>query len=184
MQWASFKATNRCPFGYLPLLELPSGCRLNETTAILNVIGRLAGMQGETEADFGMSSMLACKAGDMFAELVKVQPTMFNVKHWDEAKARALQEWLPKCAEYFEQLEALCAADGTFTQSGTTVGELALWSTLHQMNGAKLAVDLPPRLKTFFERVGALPAIQRCIAGETKMGELADYVVPVPPPEE
>ena len=74
--------------------------------------------------------MLACKAAEVFTELTKHQPTQFTVKSWDEGKAAALAEWkASSLAKYLDQFAALCK-DGKATESGTTVGELHLFSVL------------------------------------------------------
>mmetsp|Transcript_104623 Transcript_104623/g.223612 ORF Transcript_104623/g.223612 Transcript_104623/m.223612 type:complete len:229 (-) Transcript_104623:48-734(-) len=179
-QWAEMKASGVCPFGYLALLELADGTKINETNAVAMTVGKRAGLLGQSEKDFGISTMLACKAAEVFTEFTKVQPTMFTVKNWDSAAAQKLLEWSPKCDDYLKQFEALCGADGKFTSEGNTVGELHLWALLYHFKVVSFKLPLPPKLATFYARIEALPAVQRCVTGKTQMGELADYVVPVP----
>merc|ERR1711934_899215 len=56
--WKPIKESGRCPFGYLSLLTLPDGTAINETTAVLNTIGYLGKLLGETLSDSAVSQMI------------------------------------------------------------------------------------------------------------------------------
>merc|ERR1719199_2063772 len=60
-EWPAMKASGECPFGYLPLVTLPDGTRVNETNACLMVAGERGNLLGSTEAAQTTSAMLACK---------------------------------------------------------------------------------------------------------------------------
>ena len=60
---------------------------MNETVAQCMAVGKIAGSNGDSAADFGVSAMLACKAAEIFTEFTRNSPTMFTVKNWDAAKA-------------------------------------------------------------------------------------------------
>merc|ERR1712199_19338 len=79
--WGEYKASGKCPFGYLPLLTLSDGTPVNETNAVLTAVGASCGLLGEG-SDFAISMMLACKAAELFDILAKTAPTMFTVKNW------------------------------------------------------------------------------------------------------
>eukprot|EP01051_Picozoa_sp_SAG22_P026129 SAG22_NODE_8088_length_684_cov_1.447863_1_plen_122_part_00 len=86
--WADMKASGVCPFGYLPLITLEDGTAVNETVAQCMAVGKIAGTNGDSAADFGMSAMLCCKAAEVFTEFAKHNPTMFTVRS-PEALPRA-----------------------------------------------------------------------------------------------
>ena len=181
--WGGMKASGVCPFGYLPLLTLADGTTVNETNAVLMTVGQLAGLNGEGASEFGVSSMLACKSAEVFTEFAGKQPTMFSVEGWNQEKAAALAEWKEKCqSSYLSMFDKLCSAEGKFSSSGTTVGELHLFSLLFHMQacGCFPIDSLPDNLQAFYRRLRALPAVARCCEGGTPMGQQADYVVPVP----
>eukprot|EP01051_Picozoa_sp_SAG22_P013995 SAG22_NODE_1637_length_3917_cov_1.975642_2_plen_82_part_00 len=75
-----------------------------------------------------------------------------------------------------------CKAGGKFTASGTTVGELFLWSVLRDLDsvGCKPAAALPAGLKQFYEATAKLPGVVKCVEEKTAFGELGNYLV-VPP---
>jgi hypothetical protein len=178
--WPEAKASGKYPFGYLAGLELADGTMINETNAILFTVGQLARLNGGSLKDFGISTMLACKAAEVFTEFTKVQPTIMTVKNWDGSKASALKEAEGKFNDYFEQFENLCSDDGKFTRSGKTTGELHLFSCLFHMKVSEFKTEFSPKLQKFYDRVAALDGVKKCCEEKSKFGEIANYVVPVP----
>jgi len=179
--WGAMKASGVCPFGYLPLLTLADGTTVNETNACAMAAGHLGGINGDSPKDFSISAMLACKSAEVFTELTNVQPTMFTVQNWSAEKLPAYEEFKGKFEGYLAFFEKM-VTDAKFTTTGTTVGELQLFSTLFHYDacGFKTIGDLPVGVKAFYERLLAHPAVAKCVANKTAFGELANYVVPVP----
>merc|ERR1712032_231287 len=124
--------------------------------------------------------MLNCKAAEVFTELVKVQPTMMNVKEFNDEKKTELDEARPKFDKYLEQFDKLCSEDGKFTKLGKTTGELSVFSLLYHMKASGFKTEFPANLSAFYKRIEELEGVQKCITGKSKMGDMADYVVPVP----
>jgi len=178
--WGALKASGKFPFDYMAGLELADGTMINETNAILFTIGHIARSNGGSNKDFGISTMLACKAAEVFTELTKAQPTIGSIKDWDAAKAKALEEWKPKADAHLDHFEKLCGDDGKFTKSGKTTGELHLYSVLYHMRVSKFKTEFSPKLTKFIEQLEALDGVKKCIENKTKFGELGDYVLPVP----
>merc|ERR1712070_626182 len=179
-QWAEKKASGVYPFGYLAGLELADGTIINETNAILFTIGQLARLNGGSLKDFGISTMLACKAAEVFTDFTKAQPTMMTVKDWNADKAKNLEEQKPKLDACLDQFENLCSDDGKFTRSGKTTGELHLFSLLFHMKVSEYKTEFSTKLQKFYDRVSELDGVKKCTEEKSKMGEIANYVVAVP----
>mmetsp|Transcript_7654 Transcript_7654/g.16850 ORF Transcript_7654/g.16850 Transcript_7654/m.16850 type:complete len:227 (-) Transcript_7654:202-882(-) len=177
--WPKMKESGVCPFGYLCLLELPDGTKVNETNACLLTVGKIGNLLGSTLSDFATSNMLACKAAEVMTDCYSHMPLLVNVKDWNSTKADKLKEFLPKLQTVMEQFDKLCHPDGTFT-GDVTVGELHLWALLYEMKRAEMKVTLPANLQKFYDRIEKLPATQKVITGKSGMGEMMDYMVPVP----
>lgn len=169
------------PMGYLAVIELPDGTKICETTACLLTAGQIGGLNGKTVAEYGVSCMLACKAAELFSELTTKGPTALTVDKYDKAKYEEFKKWEPGAREYLNKFERLCSANGTFTSSGQTSGEIALWSFLHQGSACGFVkFESLPKLKKFFTRMEALPGIAKVLAGKSQMGEMIDYAAAIP----
>jgi len=179
-EWTEKKASGTYPFGYLAGLELADGTMINETNAILFTVGQLARLNGGSLKDFGISTMLACKAAEVFTEFAKVQPTIGTIKNWDADKAKNLEEAKPKLDACLDQFETLCSDDGKFTRSGKTTGELHLFSLLFHMKVSEYKTEFSTKLQKFYDRVSALDGVKKCTEDKTKMGEIGNYTLPVP----
>merc|ERR1712070_267475 len=177
-EWAEKKASGTYPFGYLAGLELADGTIINETNAILFTIGQLARLNGGSLKDFGISTMLACKAAEVFTDFTKAQPTMMTVKDWGADKVKNLEEARPKLDACLDQFEKLCSDDGKFTRSGKTTGELHLFSLLFHMKASEYKTEFSTNLQKFYDRVSELDGVKKCTEEKSKMGEIAHYVVP------
>jgi len=177
-EWGAMKASGVCPFSYLPLLTLQDGTTINEANAVLMTVGKIAGLLGDSPKDFGVSTMLACKAAEVFTELTKSHSTMSSIKTWSEDKTEKAKEFLVQYDTYLAQFDALCK-DGKFTTTGTTVGEIHLFSLLFHSESVKFGT-MPAGLAAFYARMLAIPAVAKCCNNETKFGKLGDYLVPLP----
>lgn len=179
--WKAMKESGVCPMGYLPLLILPDGTEINETCAITNIAGHLAKLKGETLRDCAISEMLSAKAAEVFNDAAKTFPRMKGAKSPEEIEQGKVwvETDLKKVLDLFEALckknEALYK-EGKFTTSGKTCGELHLFSTLHQIQGAGAA--LPPGLGAFYKRLAGDEAVKKVLSGGTQMGEQVQYLTP------
>ena len=116
------KGSGLYPFGYLPLLELPDGTRINETFACPMAVGIRADKLGSTEAAQYTSARLACKCHEVLSELLQQHSTIKNVDTWNAEKRAALDKWTSESqAGYVAKFEALCNEDGTCTANGDTI---------------------------------------------------------------
>jgi len=168
------------PMAYLAVIELPDGTKVCESVACLQMAGHLGGLNGKTPADFGVSSMLACKSYELFGELASKGPTVITLEGYDKAKYEEYKKWEPTAKGYISKLEKLCKPDGTFTSTGETSGEIALWAFLHQAKNCGFITSFDPKLGKFFQRMEALPGIRRALDGSSKMGKLIDYLAAIP----
>jgi len=170
------------PMGYLAVIELPDGTKICETTACVLTAGQLGGLNGKTVAESGVCYMLACKAAELFSELTSKGPTVMSVKSYDKARYEEYKKWEPGAKEYVKKFEKLCSAEGKFTSSGQTSGEIALWAFLHQAKACGfITFDASlPKLGKFFARMEALPGIAKVLKGESQMGQMLDYAAAIP----
>lgn len=189
-QWPKLKSSGKCPFGQLPMLEA-DGLVIGQCIAIVNYVGKKANMEGYSPEDFVMSQALLAEAEDLYAALQKFQPTSMvplggtardgiTVKHGIEAFEGF---WKTEVPSHFAKLEALVKAENRFTSSGRTVGEIYLWSMLHQMKLVHPNMfDSSPKLAKFYEEMEQEPKVQKVLSGESTFGPLKQYFVN--PPEE
>ena len=138
-QWRAeggLKASGASPFGQLPLLKTggPAG-NIGQTVAIVNFIGKTAGpaLEGTDEREYAVSQMLICEAEDLYSLLQKDNPTIYAPLSTAEKPSRKGDLaaygtlWATTIPGHLEKLEALCTAEGGFTKTGATAGELLLF---------------------------------------------------------
>jgi hypothetical protein len=143
------KQTGKCPFGQVPLLEVPArgkipALNIGQATAICNYIARIAkrksGLEGDNTAEFAMSQMLMAEGEDLWAGLGKNQTTIF-AKEFGVGGKNTLEEskkwWADTATSHLAMLEKLLTAtEGpAFTKNGTSVGEVYLFAMVHQRSG-------------------------------------------------
>lgn len=190
--WKTVKA-NQAPFDQMPLLFLPDGRVVAQSTAIAHVIVRLAGPARDydgaaaSDADFDTSAMLLAEAEDIYAALQRGQPTKFvPVGEGGKTDATHAELWaddgrfsLPR---HLRCLEALIGPSGdAFTASGTTAGEMYLWGMLHQiaiLDGSTFAAT--PGVDAFHRRIRDLPLTRDVLEGRSPMGEMEAYFLKGP----
>ena len=73
--WASLKPTT--PFGQLPLLRVAGLPPIAHTAAIINYVGRAAGTEGKSAADYAWSQMLLAEAEDLYTLMQNFVPTCY-----------------------------------------------------------------------------------------------------------
>lgn len=192
--WGALKPTTS--FGELPLLTTPDLGDIAHELAILNYIGRKTSLGGANDKEFCISGQLMQMAEDIFQKLVKVQPSFMDAKADVVAAGTTADFWANTkltehnstqgCAAYLAYLEgfhATCGAgSGRYTTSGTTVGEIKLFATLHMLVMLKPdCLDACSAVKTFYETFGALPAAKAVLKNGSKFpGPFLPWFV-VPP---
>merc|ERR1711966_515781 len=62
-EWGALKPTT--PFGQLPILTTDDGA-FAQSTAIVNIMARKAGIEGKTDKDFAISQMLIAEGEDLY----------------------------------------------------------------------------------------------------------------------
>ena len=170
--WKAMKPTTN--WGHLPVLEM-CGQQIGHEIAILNVIGQSSPKMGGAGPDFAISQQLLHQAEDIYQKLVKGQNTLYakdkssaedSAELWGSADATKhnASTGIPVPLGF---LEAFCAYDDKFTESGVTVGECKLWAVLHTLKLIKPAVlDGFPKLAAFYARVAALEPTTQLLAGK------------------
>jgi len=185
--WKAMKASGDCAFGQLPYLKTAGGLGINQTTAIVNYISKLAGtkLEGANEDDWIMSQMLVAEAEDLYAALQKYQPTLYvKLGQADRFKAdleghkKYWTEWVPK---QFALIETLFRGKPHFTSTGFTAGEIMLFAYLHQMDLVQ-PVDMfngCPKLLSWYQIMLKDEDAKCVLQGESNFGYLGDYFVKV-----
>ena len=182
----AMKPKGVAPFGQLPLLFVGGDdtAPVAQSAAIAAVIGKLAGTDGaENMNDFATSSMLVAEAEDIYAALQKGQPTLY-AKIGSGVKTEETHEelWTTSLPHHLGCLEKLCDADGKFTSTGVTCGEMFLWGTLHQvvLLAKDFVFDGRPKLAAYYERIAAMERTVEVLEGKSPAGSMAQYFVAGP----
>lgn len=200
--WPKLKASGRSPFDQLPILETPGKLVVGQTMAICNHIGKVAGTEGKDLQEYTMSQMVMAEGEDLYIQLQKYQPTAFakhksenNAKFWAEVvpahlkKLEALMQRRSSSGAVAGCLSGICGGGGGargkqvgFTSSGTTPGELLLFSYLYQMQLVnEKFLGAAPRLGAWFNHVKTMPETQRVTSGESAMGAMTQYFIEMQP---
>jgi glutathione S-transferase len=139
------------PFGQLPLL-VDGEVKIAQSNAIARYLGRKYGLQGNSDADFALSELLIEEQVDLNNIVFKANYSPNKNESFDKVFA----EEYPAQLAFLEKL-----LTNDFFTSELTTGSLAIF------NAFNLALDLQPtlldnypKLKAFYERVSALPAIK------------------------
>jgi glutathione S-transferase len=183
------KATGKCPFGQVPLLEVPARGKapaqnLGQATAICNYIARIAkrksGLEGDNAGEYAMSQMLMAEGEDLYSGLQKNQTTVF-VKEWGGSKAtkEESQKWWSETAKaHIAHLEKLLGTtEGpAFTKAGTSAGEIYLFAMLHQMKLVKGDILNDAKgLLAWYDATKANASVAKVLNGESAGGEYKQY---------
>ena len=70
----------------MPFLELPNGFVMGQSTAIANYIGNLAGMEGATPQDVGISQMCMAEGEDIYSLMQK-----YKLQKWQKPEDKLPQ---------------------------------------------------------------------------------------------
>lgn len=179
-EWPELKP--KTPNGQLPFAIMPDGSSLCESGAIARTIAGAAGMLGKGK-DYMTSEMLMGVTNDFNKKAMEIAPSVFTVSNFTAAKK---QEYKEKKAEVIDFVDAkygkfLLPEGDRFTKSGLTIGEIDLFAKLYcHANGAFPEIK-QGKLGSFYKRMSELPAVKKVIGGESQFGQLAQYLIPVPP---
>lgn len=154
-----------------------------ESGAIMRVAAANANLMG-TGKDFVVSEMLLGLNGDLIKCTYgsgKV-PTVLSVKDFDDKKKTEFEsETKPAVAAQLGKYEQfLLPAGDRFTESGQTLGEIHLFCQLHMLSNGALPEVIQGKLASFYSRMASIPGIKKVLDGQSVMGELAHYLVPLP----
>lgn len=176
--WPAIKASGASPFGQLPMLRTPGGRVVGQSVAIANYIAHRASMHGAGDDDFALSQMCLAEGEDLYSLLLGAELARWKPREVRAAKAEAVRGLIATTVpDHLAKLEALCAAPLGFTSTGQTAGELYLFGMLYQTAAVAGAasLDATPRLKAWFDRTKALPAVAKVLEGRSAIGSLGQY---------
>lgn len=184
------KATGKCPFGQVPLLEVPARGRtpaqnIGQSTAICNYIARIAtrksGLEGNGAAEYAMSQMLMAEGEDLYNAMQKNQTTLFVKEYGAGGKATkedGAKWWAGPAKEQLAMLEKLlAAAEGpAFTKAGTSVGEVYLFAMVHQMKLVKGDIlDDTKGLLAWYDTLKANASVAKVLSGDAALKTTTQY---------
>lgn len=174
--FADIKAS--LPFGQLPLLTTAEGEMVAQTTAIINFVGKTAGIEGDGR-DYAVSQMLIAEAEDLYALTNKCVPTIVAPLNQGIKGDKAQYDtfWNEKLPPHLAYLEKLCAAGAGFHE---TPGSLYLFSILHQLALVKPGLLKGGKLGKWYAATLADRRTVKVLAGESSIGELKQYFIAEP----
>eukprot|EP01064_Diplonema_japonicum_P037446 TRINITY_DN875_c0_g4_i1.p1 TRINITY_DN875_c0_g4~~TRINITY_DN875_c0_g4_i1.p1 ORF type:complete len:214 (+),score=58.26 TRINITY_DN875_c0_g4_i1:45-686(+) len=172
--WPEMKAAGICPFGQLPILETADCGVIAQAGAIAGYVGRVKNAAGKDGREAAVSEMLSGISEDFYNDLNKLQPTVFVASKGTKEEFTAM--WSTTFPTRLATLEKFANGKDKFTEAGNTIGELNLFSTLHQMVLCSPTIlDASPAVKSFYSRVLALPSTQKIITGKSAFGAVNQY---------
>ncbi|XP_019646160.1 PREDICTED: S-crystallin SL11-like [Branchiostoma belcheri] len=170
-EWANMKQTGEFtgPFRQLPWLELEDGTTISQTRAILRLVAREGGFDGDTNLD-------AAKADEITDAVEDIKDAFFTtIFEQDEQKKASLEDefWdsrLPTRLRQFEKLlEMNNGGQGFFVGKAMTHADLEMFSLLDMLESSSKERDLlgmlgaVPLVKAHKERVSNHPKIAEYI---------------------
>ena len=198
--WATLKP--RTPFGQLPLLTVvDSGASVAQSTAIVNVIARMAGTAGACDDDFAMSQQLLAEGEDLYALLDRHVPTVYKrlsdaangvrtTKGTAAEYARLWRDLLPphiaRLARLLEQSSPASEPPSFAREGGGRFlpGELYLFAMVYQATLVESTVlDGHDDLGAWFRGVRAAAATETVLSGRSAMGPLHQYFQAIDSPD-
>ena len=174
--WPALKPTT--PTGVLPVAEFADGTKLPESMAIAHACAAAGGLLGEGK-NFMISEMLMGLTKDLEKKVMGNVPTIMTVGDWTAEKtAKYNDEVKDDVLTFLKKYDGFLNGD-KFTDSGLTLGEIDLFCKLTMFKNAIPEVTTGG-LKAFYDRMAEVPGIKKTLAGESKFGELIDYIVAFP----
>ena len=180
-QWPELKP--QCPFGQMPLLTLANGHKISQTSAIINALGKLSGIEGERRT-FAVSQMLLAEAEDVYQLMQKALPSQLDdgtILQLGAAPKGTREDydafWSEALPEHLGYLEELCSAGEGFDN---TPGSLYLFSMLYQLALIEPDLFAPgstacAELSAWYQSTLAADLTQKVLAGNSSAGEFAQY---------
>ena len=180
LDWKDLKPST--PFGQLPLLTTLHGeLHIAQTTAIINYVGKVSGMEGENES-FALSQQLLAEGEDIYNLMVKFVPTLYKrlsgpgvstTKGSRSDYDNFFAETLPK---HLAQIQALITTFSHHCEGSKFLpGELYLFSIIHQACLVAPFISLYPKLQAWYNEIQTSESTQKVLKGESKMGNLNQY---------
>eukprot|EP01061_Rhynchopus_euleeides_P000278 TRINITY_DN1018_c0_g1_i1.p1 TRINITY_DN1018_c0_g1~~TRINITY_DN1018_c0_g1_i1.p1 ORF type:complete len:215 (+),score=110.64 TRINITY_DN1018_c0_g1_i1:57-701(+) len=172
--WPAMKATGVCPFGQLPILETEDVGVIAQSQAIVQYVARSKNADGKDIKERVRNEMVIGLSEDFYTATQKHSPTPFVQEPCP--KEETVKFWAETVPARLAHAEKFIDGKDRFTEAGNSTGELHFFATLHQM---KLVqgdfLDKTPNVLAFYNRVHALPSVQKVLKGETSFGELIQY---------
>eukprot|EP01059_Diplonema_ambulator_P006853 TRINITY_DN1643_c0_g1_i2.p2 TRINITY_DN1643_c0_g1~~TRINITY_DN1643_c0_g1_i2.p2 ORF type:complete len:214 (+),score=98.69 TRINITY_DN1643_c0_g1_i2:53-694(+) len=172
--WPAMKATGICPFGQLPILETPDAGVIAQSGAIVAYVGHTKDAAGKNLKEKAANDMLLGLSEDFYGDMVKQQPTMFQKEKGSEEDRKAM--WETGFPARLAHLEKFANGKDRFTEAGNSVGELTMFTTLHQMVLCQPDIlDKFANVKAFYTRILNLPSTQSVVTGTSPIGQFMQY---------
>jgi hypothetical protein len=184
--WPTMKPTT--PWGELPVLEIPGFGMIGHELQILTYVGR----EGPSFAQMAtnevlVSDQLMSQAEDIYAKLVKLQPTIYTKSEpkctpeelesfWTDGddtihnRKFGLSVYLAKLEKFLVEPVISDVGLDKFTRNGFSVGECKLFATLDILRLIKGDVLTPyPGLSAFYARFAASEKTKAVLESGDKM---------------
>jgi len=146
----------KSPFGQLPYLE-DGSIHIGQSMAIVRYLARKFKLQGDTDADFGLSEMLIEESTDIYNLLAKAQ-------YAPDGKAAAYEKFFKEqLPGHLTNLEKL--VHGSQFCSRVLAGDLAIFAILDIIMGLNTTfLASHPKLHAFYNGILAHPGIAALLA--------------------
>lgn len=176
--WKEMKPTT--PWRELPIMEnVPGVGTIGHELAILSYIAKKTGpaLEGSDDKEQLTSMQLMSEAEDIYQALGRLKnggtPEQSDLFWTDSDPTKHNRQ--QGLAVYLSLLENFHSSSGAgagkFTDSGISIGEIKLWTTMHILKTIKTDVfEAFPALAAFYDRFAALPATQEFVTTGAAMG--------------
>jgi len=184
-------------WGYLPNLQLAGGKTVGTELAILQYLARKAPvLAGVDDNEFLISQNLLHQSEELYQKFVQKFPTITAMDKSPEefskfvegsdkethSSVQGLQVYLAQFEDFYTKNGG---ADGKFTASGTTIGEIKLCATLKMLLFVKAdALASYANLTAFMANMGGNEKVKSVFEGTAKnmQGPLPPYFIAPPGP--
>lgn len=169
--WGEKKAET-FPFHQMPVLYTGDQC-IGQCTAICQFIGFKGNTLGSTDRDYAISGMLLHQADEVYDAMYKDLPAIVDMVHSYDHKTKEAYDALfsTKIPGLLAPLEALVEHESGFTTTGSTPGELYLWSFLYQLMTCEAkTLNAYPKMLAWYQRTAERPSVQKVLRGEGPIG--------------
>lgn len=177
--WPAMKPTT--PTGSLPVLELQDGTLVGESAVCKMTCAAAAGLLGEG-SDYVKSTLLVTLMEQLWTNTMMPKlPNLLNQGQWTAEQTAQCNEAWPGVKKQLKDLEKyLLPAGDRFTEHGVTVGEIDVWHRLNMMAGSAWPKAAQGGLKPFYDRMQKVDGVKRFRTGQSKWGNVANLMVPIP----